>query len=171
MKCDMCKVHDAVVHYAEVVNGEIKKLNICESCAKEKGFGVEVSFSLSDMLGGMVKDSAKGLEPSQADNAKCKDCGMAFDEFKKTGRLGCDNCYVVFEKRLISILDTIHKHTRHRGKTPSAFKEKYIKIEKIRELNKKLKDAVDRENYEAAAVLRDKIKDLNLKINQEIPTK
>ena len=164
MLCDICKKNEAVVHYAEVVNGEIKKINICEECAKKKGF-TEVSFSMGDILGGMVSDIAQGFEKIIAPEEQCDRCGMTYDEFRKYGRLGCDNCYKVFEKKLISIIDTIHKHTRHKGKVPTAYREKYIKIEEIRELNKQLKEAVEKEEYEKAAVLRDKIRELKEKLN------
>jgi len=167
MDCDICKKNEAVVHYAEVINGEIRKLNLCEKCAKEKGFGLEVSFSLGDMVAGIIKDSSKDSDKIFAKIDKCSKCGMLYDEFKKAGRLGCDNCYKVFEKKLIPILDTIHKHTRHKGKVPKAFREKFSRIEKIRELNKKLKEAVENEEFELAAVLRDKIKEINRKGIQE----
>lgn len=167
MQCDICKAHEAVVHYAEVVNGEIKKLNICEHCAKEKGFGVEVSFSMGDMLSGIIKDSSKGQEPEVAVEEKCGRCGMTYEDFKKTGRLGCDTCYGVFEAKLTGIMETIHKNTRHTGKVPKAHKEKFSKIEKIRELNEKLKDAVAGEDFERAASLRDQIKELNAKAKSE----
>ncbi|MBN1522611.1 MAG: UvrB/UvrC motif-containing protein [Candidatus Aureabacteria bacterium] len=167
MQCDICKKNEAVVHYAEVINGEIRKLNICEQCAKDKGFGLEVSFSLGDMLAGIIKDSSRDSEKIIPSLEKCEKCGMSYEEFKKTGRLGCDNCYRIFEKKLIPILDTIHKQTRHKGKVPKAYRERFDKIEKIRELNRKLKEAVENEEFEQAAVLRDKIKEMSRKENVE----
>jgi protein arginine kinase activator len=162
MQCDICKKNEAVVHYAEVINGEIRKLNICEVCAKEKGFGMEVSFSMGDMLSGIIKDVKEIDKPVVSEEA-CGQCGMTYEEFKKTGRLGCDGCYVSFEKKLIPVLDTIHKNTRHKGKAPLAYKEKFVKIDKIRELNKQLKEAVEEEEFEKAAVIRDRIKELGEK--------
>ena len=168
MLCDACKKNEAVVHYAEVVNGEIKKLNICEQCAKEKGFGVEVSFSMGDMLGGLIKDSSMEIDKTVKVENSCRTCGMTYEEFRKTGRLGCDKCYEIFEKKLISILDTIHKHTRHKGKIPKDYRDKFNSIMKIKELNKMLKEAVDNEEFEEAAVLRDKIRHLTRKSNLEV---
>ena len=168
MLCDICNKNKAVVHYAEVINGEIKKLNICEHCAKDKGFGVEISFSLGDMLSGIIDDSSKDIERMVAREEKCDSCDMKYEEFKKSGRLGCDQCYKSFEKNLIPILDTIHKHTRHKGKVPKEFKDRFVKIEKIRELNKKLKEAVENEEFEDAAILRDKIREMHDKENLEV---
>ena len=159
MLCDMCHKNEAIVHYAEVINGEIKKLNICEQCAKNKGFGANVSFSLGDMLSGIIDDSPKDAGRKIVKDNKCPSCDLTYEEFKKSGRLGCDKCYKTFEKKLVPILDTIHKHTRHRGKVPKAYKARFVKIEKIRELNKKLREAVENEEFERAAVLRDKIRD------------
>jgi len=168
MLCDICNKNDAIVHYAEVINGEIKKLNICEHCAKDKGFGAEVTFSLGDMLSGMIDDPSKDVDRMPLKEDKCNACNMTYEEFKKSGRLGCDKCYKSFEKKLIPLLDTIHKHTRHKGKVPKAYKDKFIKIEKIRELNKKLKEAVENEEFETAAVLRDKIREMSEKENQGV---
>jgi len=168
MLCDICNKNEAIVHYAEVINGEIKKLNICDHCAKDKGFGEEVSFSLGNMLGGIMDDSPKDIERVITKDDKCHTCDMTYEEFKKSGRLGCDKCYKSFEKKLIPILDTIHKHTRHKGKVPKAYKERFIKIEKIRELNKQLKEAVENEEFEKAAVLRDKIREISERENQEV---
>lgn len=168
MLCDICKKNEAVVHYAEVINGEIKKINICEECAKKKGFGVEVSFSMGDILGGMLTDSSHELEKIASSLEQCDKCGLTYDEFRKYGRLGCDNCYKVFEKKLVSIVDTIHKNTRHRGKVPKAYRDKFYKVEKIRELNKQLKEAVENEEYEKAAMLRDQIRDIKNKENIDV---
>ena len=168
MLCDMCNKNEAIVHYAEVINGEIKKLNICEKCAEQKGFGAKVSFSLGDMLSGIIDDSGVDAERMVVKDDKCTACDLTYDEFKKSGRLGCDKCYKSFEKKLIPILDTIHKHTRHKGKVPKAYKDRFVKIEKIRELNKQLKEAVENEEFERAAVLRDKIREMNERENQEV---
>ena len=88
----------------------------------------------------------------------CTECGMGEQAFKKTLRFGCVVCYQVFEPQLKLILSQTQKFAKHNGKIPTAFKDREVLRQKIQGLKKQLEEAVNREDYEKAAQLRD---DLN----------
>ncbi len=161
MLCDNCKKNQAVVHYTEVVNEKVKKLNLCEECALSKGIGIQPPFSIGELLGGL---NTTGIEISAEDKSiTCPGCGMSFADFKETGRLGCYQCYEAFNKSLMNIIGNIHKSTKHIGKVPSNAKESMGVIDKIRELESKLQEAVQKEEFETAAKIRDQIRSLEKK--------
>lgn len=161
MVCDVCKKKEAVVHYTEVVHGKVKKLHLCEGCAKSKGIGLQTPFSVGELMGGLTP-----LVWGKAAVEKeiiCSGCGMKLSELRKTGRLGCSYCYEAFGKKLIPILNSIHKSTRHIGKIPTAAKKIMGVMVEIRELELKLQEAVGKEEFELAAKIRDEIRALQKK--------
>lgn len=162
MLCDICKKNKAVIHYAEVINNKVKKLNLCEKCAATKGIGGQPSFSIGELLGGLTPP---GLVHEEAEKAICPLCGITFAKFKETGRLGCSQCYETFKKSLMPLLGSIHKSTKHVGKVPSREFKAMDNIVKIRNLEIKLRRAIEDEEYELAAKLRDEIR------NMEKPSK
>lgn len=161
MLCDICKKNQAVVHYTEVINEKVKKLNLCEECAINKGIGVHPPFSIGELLGGLTPT---GIDISSADKSiTCPGCGMNLAEFRETGRLGCYQCYESFNKSLMAMIGNIHKSTKHVGKVPSNARDAMGVIDKIRELEYKLQEAVQKEEFEEAAKIRDQIKMLEKK--------
>lgn len=161
MNCENCKKKKAIIHYTEVVDGQIKKINLCEDCAKAKGIGFHPPFSIGDLLGGLTNQIDE--KPTGKTALSCPECGMTLAIFRKTGRLGCGNCYKVFYKSLIPILNSIHKSTKHLGKIPSRAKKAMGTVTKIRDLELRLQDAVKKEEFEQAAKIRDKIRNLEKK--------
>jgi len=155
MNCNSCKKKEAVVHYAEIVNGQMKKMDLCETCAVDKGVGTNVSVSMTDLLTGITD-----LEISQEakDQKDCPTCHLSYSEFKKTGRLGCPQCYKTFHRSLTSLLETIHHSSKHVGKIPIKKKKSESYYQKIKKLNHDLQEAVMNEEYEKAALLRDQIR-------------
>jgi protein arginine kinase activator len=153
MLCALCKKNNAVIHYAEVVDGKIKKLDLCEKCAVEKGLGTQLSFSMGDMLGGMTENFV-----AQKGALSCETCGMTVEEFRKVGRLGCSECYETFRESLDSMFEQIHRSTKHKGKIPTHLHTEHYKKENILQMEKELKEAIKNEDFEKAAYLRDEIK-------------
>lgn len=161
MLCDICKKNNAIVHYTEVVNDKIKKLNLCEECAVSKGIGIQTPFSIGELLSGLTPPA---FEPSVEEKLSvCSGCGMILSEFKETGRLGCYQCYDAFKKSLVPLIGNIHKSTKHIGKIPTTAKETMGTIIRMRDLEQKLQEAVKKEEFELAAKLRDEIKKLEKK--------
>ena len=133
------------------------KVNLCEGCSKEKGVQDPTSFALADLLLGI--GAAEEIEKGAA-SKKCPVCGFSQADFKKTGRLGCSECYVTFAEGLGSLLKAMHKGTEHVGKLPERAQRTMALSQRMRALTENLQRAVADENYETAASLRDQIKRL-----------
>ena len=161
MLCTICKEKPATVHLTQIVGDKMQKLDLCEDCAKTKGINDPTSFGLADLdlllgLGAsqQLEQAAGGVE------LKCPRCGFTQADFKKSGRLGCPECYVTFAEGLRGLLKSMHKGTRHTGKAPEALRATRENADLLKLLDEKLKQAVKHENYERAAQLRDEIKQL-----------
>jgi protein arginine kinase activator len=92
---------------------------------------------------------------------KCPRCGFSQADFKKSGRLGCPDCYKTFAEGLGGLLKTMHKGTRHTGKSPEALRVSRENSDRLKTLQKKLNKAIESENFEEAAQLRDELKKIN----------
>lgn len=174
MKCDICKKKEATVHVTEIINDEMTELHLCEECAKKKSFQMDKHFGLADLLAGL-SDFESPLEGVKKDEAKkerlkCSNCGLTYEDFRKIGRLGCSECYSTFKDNLAPLLKRIHKATQHIGSAP--LKKASQKSEKtessqeeseIEKLKKEMQKAVEKEAFEKAAKIRDKIKGLKEK--------
>ncbi len=161
MVCDHCGESEAVIHLTQIVNNQMSTFHLCEKCAAEKGLepGHNVgNFPLTDFLAQMGK--ASGPETATA-SGPCPFCGTKMEDFKKTGRLGCSHCYVAFEPHLKSLLRRLHGGTQHVGKVylppdPSSADRQ----ERLAGLKRKLDRAVESEDFERAAQIRDMIRNL-----------
>ena len=154
MLCDLCKNKEATVHLTQMVEGETKKIDLCESCAKEKGVDDPAGFSLADLLLGL--GASQEMEEAVL-ISKCPQCNFTQEEFKKTGRLGCAECYDHFKEGVEGMLKSMHKGTRHNGKAPAIWKKKKDYVDQLHELESLLNKSIVKEDYEKAADLRDKI--------------
>ena len=157
MKCDACGDKEATVFLTQIVEGKMHKVNLCEACAKAKGVNDPAGFALADVLLGL--GSEKELESSAAHKNRCVACGFTLSDLKKTGRLGCPECYDTFAPALEGMLKNMHKGITHTGKTPRR-EPSGSKAHLLESLRASLDEAVAGENYELAAELRDKIRGL-----------
>lgn len=157
MICQLCNKNTATVRYTEVVNKKILKMNLCEECARKKGVGVQAPFTIADLLSGLAEAGSKAEED---DGRCCPSCGLTYGDFRKTGRLGCDGCYVAFNKGLRGLLESIHKSTEHHGKVPSRARGQVDEARMLKELDEGLCAAVKNEEFEKAAGIRDRIQEL-----------
>lgn len=162
MVCDNCGAGDAVVHLTQIVNNEMSTYHLCEKCAAEKGLETapETSnFPLTDFLAQMGNEEES---PEQAPTQeRCSFCGLSFADFRETGRLGCPHCYTTFETHLRGLLRRIHGGTQHMGKVYLPPDPSATEMEKrLEALRRKLQRAVDAEDFERAAELRDEIRTL-----------
>jgi len=159
MLCSICKEKPATVHLTQIVGDKMQKLDLCEDCAKAKGINDPTSFGLADLdlvlgLGASqeIEQAAGGVE------LKCPRCGFTQADFKKSGRLGCPECYQTFAEGLGGLLKTMHKGTRHTGKAPEALRQSRDLSDRMKTLQIKLAKAIKYEDFEEAAILRDEIK-------------
>jgi protein arginine kinase activator len=159
MLCDVCKQNQATVFLTQIVDGKMQKVNLCESCSKEKGVTDPTSFELTDLLYGL--GAAQEMERGSTAQ-KCPTCGFSQADFKKTGRLGCANCYTTFADGLASLLKGMHKGTDHVGKVPARMAKTIERETQLKTLQRDLRKAVASEDYEVAATLRDQIRHMEV---------
>ncbi len=159
MQCCVCKEKPATVHFTQIVGEKMQKLDMCEECAKSKGIN-DPSFAMADLMLGLgasqeIDAAAAGVQ------LKCPRCGFSQTDFKKSGRLGCPECYRTFSEGLSGLLKTMHKGTRHIGKAPEALRKTRDNVDRLKTLQTKLDKAIAAEDFELCAKLRDEIKVLN----------
>ncbi len=164
MICEKCKLKQAKVHVIKIINGKKTSINLCEHCAKtyeniiieaSKGKNINnLVSSLFDTIHGQTDHSMDYSVP------KCNGCGLTLDGFRKSGRLGCRDCYDMFKGNLDMILEKVHGKTIHVGKIPHRTGGELKIKNEILNLKKALKEKIKKEEFEAAAVIRDEIKEL-----------
>jgi protein arginine kinase activator len=166
MQCCVCKEKPATVHLTQIVGDKMQKLDLCEECAKAKGVNDPASFALVDQMFGL--GASQEIEQTVGVELKCPRCGFSQADFKKTGRLGCPECYKTFAEGLAGLLKTMHKGTRHTGKAPEALRQTRERADRLKAFQKKLNKAIEAEDFELAAQLRDQIKAMS---SGELPAK
>lgn len=155
-KCQRC-TKAAVLHITELLEGESKALHLCESCAQDYLTSVPVGAAEDDLEDDDLVDDSAIAEDFDDDTGSCTSCGITFREFRKQGRLGCPHCYAVFTTELQPLLENIHGDSEHVGKCPRRAPDSSVRQYELIRLRKELQSAIDSEQYETAAELRDKI--------------
>ena len=158
MICDVCKTNEASVFLTQIVEGKMQKVNLCDSCSKAKGVDDPTGFALADLLLGL--GAAQEIERGSGSAQRCPGCGFSQADFKKTGRLGCAQCYETFAEGLNSLLKAMHKGTHHTGKVPARIYRQIERENTLRSLQRDLQRAVAAENYESAAQIRDQLRQM-----------
>jgi protein arginine kinase activator len=159
MKCNKCP-KAATLHITEIVSEEqVEELHLCEDCAHKYLYEPGQKAANKPGAAGHVEESAEeaGVGPI---NRECPVCGMKFVDFRNTGRLGCPHDYQEFKEELIPLLENIHGDTRHKGKTPRRLPQARQTQSELAQLRKQLVSAINKEAYEEAAQLRDRIRRL-----------
>ena len=178
MLCDNCGNREANVRYSENINGRKKELQKSEECSKKLGienidFNMPIDFS--SFFGGLLEDfGTNDFMPlfNEVKQLKCDNCGYTFEDIVNTGKLGCENCYSVFENRLDPIIKKIQGSNKHVGRTGKIIDSKISEkinnkdsktennkdVSKVEKLQNDLKKAIKEEKYEEAAKIRDEIK-------------
>lgn len=161
MLCQNCGKQEATTHIKRIVNGAATELHLCGDCARSLGYQSAFSdfgFGFSDMLSSLFEPAGIGALSNSV--LRCEKCGCSFNDIVKSGKLGCADCYETFYDKLLPSIERIHGRTRHVGKMAngSPIQKKNTKLEELKE---KLQAAVDVQDYETAAKLRDEIKSLS----------
>ena len=161
MLCDSCKERDAVINLTQVEHDSKVTLHLCEQCAQQKCVETGVAI-LKSPLGGFITAMGKGsgaVLPTPADGLRCSSCGGTLKDFRESGRLGCALCYQAFEVHLRDLLRRLHGSSQHVGEryvAPGAAEADPRR--RLLDLKDQLRRAVDSENFELAAELRDRIR-------------
>ena len=159
MMCENCKKRQATIHLTEIVNDTKKEVHLCETCAEKQGV-VKQQMSIADFLAGLAAGSSTAAKAKLPD-IRCPSCGLSLADFQSGGRFGCADDYTVFRERIMPLIEKIHDSTQHVGKVPARAGKNVQREKELRQLQGELKRAVDREEYEKAAGLRDQIRKLD----------
>jgi protein arginine kinase activator len=161
MKCEICGLKDAVIHIRQIQKDLVHELHICEECAQEKGLirEEESELPIANLLSGLLE----GKDMTGAGDVKeaCPRCGMKASEFRKQGKLGCAECFSAFQKDVKAIVSQMAARPHHAGRLPRSFAEQPGAALENDALREALREAVEKEDYEEAARLRDKIREMD----------
>lgn len=162
MLCQNCGKYDATTHVKRIINGEAAEAHLCGDCARALGYtDVFGGFgnTFGDLLGSFFGEVPKSTLTTRA--VRCEKCGNTFNDIVNSGKIGCADCYTTFYDKLLPSLQRIHGKTRHEGKNPAIIKAEVTNsVNSIEDLEEQLKIAIDEQNFEKAAELRDKINEL-----------
>lgn len=169
MLCEKCKKRMATVHVIKIINNQQETKYLCEVCANEQGelnIFNPTPFSVQNLLAGLLKMEPLWAGPVHGAQVKlqCENCGLTFSQFGQIGRFGCSNCYKTFREHLGPLFRRIHGSAQHAGKIP-ARSGSLLRVQRdIDILREKLQEAVNKEEFEEAARLRDQIRELEAKM-------
>lgn len=158
-KCRRCS-KPATLHITELRQGEATEIHLCETCAKDYLSQAEEMSTPESELQFDQLDESEEPEIAGVDDRVCPNCGITFREFRTQGRLGCPHDYAEFETDLIPLIENIHGETQHCGKLPRRAPDSSRRQHQLIRLRSELKLAVEEEDYETAARLRDEIQEV-----------
>jgi protein arginine kinase activator len=167
-RCSQCGEREGVIDLTHVEGTEVRTLHLCAKCAAEKGIqtpGALADTPLGGLLAALGADSAAATTPlSDAMlGVECPRCGATLQDFRETGRLGCAHCYVTFGPPLRELLRRLHGSAHHTGKRylpPETRVPDVPAPDRAFDLREQLRRAIEAEEFELAAKLRDRLKDV-----------
>ena len=153
MLCEECGERPAEVLMTTVINGESTTRHLCRECLK-KYQGGDLQAVLAAVLSTMA-------QKQQVPDVICPRCGCTYQEFQKTGMLGCAECYQAFRKELLPLIARVQGRSQHAGRRPPVSEEEQALQSRMEELRSRMEAAVAEENFEEAAQLRDEMRALS----------
>jgi protein arginine kinase activator len=174
MLCEKCKKNEAKINLITVVNGQKHEIWLCENCVKDissipffSSIGQNMNFPFQGMLTEILSNADGNkinLDNNKIKEIVCSNCGLTYDEFKKTGKLGCSDCYKEFKVVLDPRIKSLQAGIKHVGKVPNMKGGELIRRRKLKDLKEEMQKLIVTEEYERAAIVRDEIKKLELYI-------
>lgn len=158
MLCQNCQQRAADVHFTQIKSNGKVDIFLCEQCAREisqKEFVAPTGFN--DLINGLFGTQIKQETPV---TLRCSKCGMGYDEFLRSSRLGCTQCYNDFGAKLCPIIKRLHGNAQHHGKVPGRVSSNINVPNEIEKLKQLLDESIQKEEYEESAKIRDRIRSL-----------
>lgn len=168
MICNLCGTQEATIHLTEIVNQQMIEIHLCEPCAQEKGTDFKTHFHAPD-LSSIISMEKTAKTPEKRPAGRCPECGLTYEEFGKSGRLGCAFCYEAFGKLLMPLIKRVQRTAQHVGKIPAktdAPKATPVKSQQssdLKNLQDRLRKSIQMEAFEDAARIRDEIRQMEEK--------
>ena len=156
MLCEECQKNPATVMITVLTGGESTTRHLCQECVSKMEVSIEKG-DMSSFLSSLL--SILSHQPKQ-EALHCEACGLTYEEFQSTGKLGCANCYHTFAEQLKPLLLRVHGRSQHAGRVPQSHIQERKLAQCISDLKARMEQAVSLENFEEAAAIRDEIKAL-----------
>ena len=154
--CDLCGKGEATMNVSQLdKDGKVTEISVCAECASKRGF-TEVQ-QLKAGVAGIIAELKARVDEADS-KLVCRNCGLSYAEFKRQGQLGCAGCYVSFHDELVPLIRRIHDAVQHVGRTASGGRKQAQVKMNIQKLREALSGAIQDEDYEKAAALRDQLK-------------
>ncbi|HEY5583500.1 MAG TPA: UvrB/UvrC motif-containing protein [Ruminiclostridium sp.] len=160
MLCQNCQQRAANVQFTQTKNNSKVDVYLCEQCAKEIRQTEFVSpLGFDDLINGLFGTQLKQEAPAAL---KCNNCGMEYAQFLRSSRLGCAKCYKAFGPKLDPVIIRLHGNAQHHGKVPGRVSSNINVPNEIEKLKQFLNESIQKEEYEEAAKIRDRIRSLEV---------
>lgn len=167
MNCEICKNKKATVFYADDAG---RKHSLCAVCAASTGKIAQYSPSADGDIAFMPPITLFSLKPTidpplfssdpETKEITCPYCATSLDSVAENGKVGCPECYIFFSRFLFP--STILPENASGSRMPSSYRAAIDRTRSVTELRIKIKNAIESENYELAAELRDRIRKLEM---------
>lgn len=167
--CEICHEKEATIHFSEIKNGMKKEMHLCENCAQKKqdinfDNNFNIPFSIQDIFSSIMNADIDNVFSRKSEQA-CPKCGSTYNRFRNTGKFGCEKCYEVFHEQVYPLVKRVQGTLDHTGKIPKRAAGPIRVRKELQKFKRQLAIAVDKEDFERAVELRDKIKELEKEIN------
>lgn len=165
MLCQDCQKREAEVHIKHTINNQDVMLNLCQQCADRRGFSdpLKTVFPLAELLSSMLGETSIAASEQLAE-ISCPVCGLKYETFARTGKLGCGTCFSAYREPLADLLHKIHGSNLHRGKRLTNGASAMEPLKEQARLKDELRHAIESEDFERAAQLRDTLKEVKRKL-------
>ncbi len=157
MLCQHCGVNTATTHIRRTVNGTTEEMMLCSDCAARLGYN-QLSFFTGGLLGSLF--AGEMASSPAADAIRCPVCHISFEEIARSGKVGCAHCYTKFKERLTPTVEKLHGKADHVGKSPVSKEAPPPEKPLLQQLKDQLAEAIETQEFEKAAQLRDQIREL-----------
>ena len=169
MLCERCKIREANIQYTEVINGVRTEHHFCAQCARELDFGqysaiFDGEFPLAKLLSGLLGSEEPAQDTDRLQQIQCPSCGMTFEDYKRTGLLGCAACYDVFREQMEPVILRIQGSTAHEGKSPLSDERQLRLLDEQRALRGELERALREKRMKEADSINRALRRLNRSI-------
>ncbi|MBM4188157.1 MAG: hypothetical protein FJ206_12705 [Gemmatimonadetes bacterium] len=161
-RCSHCGEAESVIELTQIESGEVNKIPLCAKCAAEKGIqtsGAGADTPLGGLLAALAAAGGQSGPNSQGVAEVCPGCGAGLDDFRQTGRLGCEQCYQTFAEPLRELLRRVHGADHHHGRGPAGTVPGADGADSIPVLKERLRQAIAAEQFERAAEIRDRLRE------------
>lgn len=169
--CDECNKNIATVFLTKMSGNEVSRVQLCEECARKMEETTEAANLLAFIP--QILSGLQGVEEDLVDDVlsneviSCEACGTSFNDFQKMGFLGCSECYRAFGEPLRRVIVDFQGSGEHVGKMPAKLSRTAMLKKKMLELEERLRSQIEEEEYEAAAMVRDQIKEIEDTLDME----